>query len=174
MINAVRNRFVILPSDSYVEVESRTSLHTILGRGTDLSGFIDAAWSDGELLLDPPPALRIEVPIEKLKSANAAQDAEMKKFLGSRAFPAIAVELRKAERLPEKDQFKVRGAITVRGSTAEYEGRITVIRNRNRLTIDGSEMIYIRKLGLEPPKILIFQVAAYVRVTLHLVAALPQ
>jgi hypothetical protein len=164
-------RFVIVSSQSYVDLESRTSLHTVTGKCTGLSGYIDAAWNAaGSLVLDPQPQLSLEMPVENLKSANAAQDAEMKKFLGSRAHPTITARLVRAEASVVKDQYDVRGAISVRGTTAEFDGKITVRRIGDRITIDGSEMIYIRKLGLEPPKILLFQVNAYVRANLRLVA----
>jgi polyisoprenoid-binding protein YceI len=165
-------RFVISQASSYVEVESRTTLHPIKGRGTGIRGYIDAAWDGDRLLLDPAPRMQIELPVERLNSGNAAQDAEMKKFIGSKAHPLIVAELRDVRATDQPERFRVKGAITVRGTTGEHEGQVTIHRGGSRLNVDGSEMIYIRKFGLEPPKIFVFQVNAYVRVTLHLVAEL--
>jgi polyisoprenoid-binding protein YceI len=168
------SRFAVVPSSSRIDLESRTSLHRIVGKGTGLTGYIDAAWQDNTLLLDPPPQIHIEVPVDRLNSGSAAQDTEMKKFIGSRAHPIIVAELRKVEPTEQKEKYLVKGAITVRGATAEHDGTIAVHRAGNRLNVDGSEMIYIRKFGLEPPKMLMFQVNAYVRVSLHLVAELEE
>jgi polyisoprenoid-binding protein YceI len=163
-------RFIIVPSASHVELESRTSLHTVNGRCTGLSGYLDAAWQGDTLSLDPEPHLHLELPVESLRSANAAQDAEMKKFLGSRAHPSITAQLRKIEPLPERDRYSVRGTITVKGMSAEYDGQITLHRSGNRLVVDGVETINIKRLGLEPPKIMMFKVSAFVKAALHLVA----
>jgi hypothetical protein len=97
----------------------------------------------------------------------------MKKFLGSKPFPIISAELREAHREPA-DRYSVKGATTIRGKTADHEGSVAIHLRGNRLEISGSEMLYLRKFGLEPPKIFAFQVNAYVRVSLHLVADLSE
>jgi polyisoprenoid-binding protein YceI len=162
-------RYNVVPASSYLEIESRTTLHNITGKGSRLSGYIDAAWDGDAVASEPAPKMRIELLVDNLHSGNASQDAEMKKFLGSRQFPIISAELREV-RHQKKDDYSVKGAITIRGTTGDHDGRVTIYRRGNRLEVSGSEMIYLRKFGLEPPKIFVFQVNAYVRVSLHLVA----
>jgi polyisoprenoid-binding protein YceI len=169
-VNALA-RYALVPASSHLEIESRTTLHNITGKALGITGTIEAAFDGHQLLLDPAPQMKIEVLVENLTSGNAEQDSEMKKFLGSRTHPIIAAELREA-RQDGRDKYLVKGAITIRGKTGEHDGAVVIHHRGKRLEITGSEMIYLRKFGLEPPKIFVFQVNAYVRVSLHLVAEL--
>lgn len=174
MISTGYSRFSVVSSASYVDVESRTNLHTITGRGSGLRGFINCCWRGDQLMLDPPPQMRFEVPVDRLNSGDAVRDGEMRKFLSSSTHPNIIVELKRVDPVDASGHYTVRGIITVKGKSGEHDGHITVRRDDHRLIIEGSEMIYMRKFGLEPPKILMFQVNAYVRISLRLIAELDE
>jgi hypothetical protein len=69
-------RFRVIPEQSQVWIEARSSLHPIHGQGTGIQGEAELEVTDGQIDLSVPPRGRIEFPVERLSSGNALQDME--------------------------------------------------------------------------------------------------
>jgi hypothetical protein len=59
-------RFRVIPEQSQVWIEARSSLHPIHGQGTGIQGEAELEVTDGQIDLSVPPRGRIEFPVERL------------------------------------------------------------------------------------------------------------
>ncbi|MGZ3575070.1 MAG: YceI family protein [Vulcanimicrobiaceae bacterium] len=164
------NRFDIDSAKSLLEMKARSSLLPIEGTGTGIHGYVEAACEDGRVLVDPPPRMHVELPVESLRSGNPLEDREMHKLVGSRAFPTLIAELREARASDRPDRIAVKGAITVRGTTQVVDGELALRCDGDCLIVDGERTFDVRTFGIEPPRILMLKVYPEVSVRLHLVA----
>ncbi|MGH7706426.1 MAG: YceI family protein [Vulcanimicrobiaceae bacterium] len=165
------SRYAALPYDSTLTFEARSSLHPVHGKATNLTGYVDAAWSDDGLRLEPPPAMHVEVPVERLRSGNDLQDREMRKLVDSRRNPSIVADLAGVRPTGTPNRFAADGDITLAGRTHRYSGEMAVTLAGNRITVEGDLRVDIRDFGLQPPKVLFLKVEPQVNVHLRLIAA---
>ncbi len=159
--------------ESRLLIEAHSTLpNPIRGTATGLAGAIVASVDGGRLLLDPMPSMRVEIPVAKLSSGNEFQDREIRKLIGGPRYPSIVAELRHITPGARPDVYVMRGAITLNGSTQEYDGEVTIRVDGRRIMLDGTEKMDIRKFGIKPPRILHIQIYPDFDVTLRLVAEL--
>jgi polyisoprenoid-binding protein YceI len=165
------SRYAVLPAQSKLTFEANSSIHPVHGQGSELGGYVAAAWdADGSFASDPPPAMRVELRVERLRSGNAIQDREMWKLIDSRRFPLIAADLREVHSSGEPGRYRASGDITLAGRVRRYEGELSVKHDGDRVTVDGDLIVDIRDFGIQPPRFLMLKVEPKVKVSLHLVA----
>ncbi|MGH9038796.1 MAG: YceI family protein [Acidimicrobiia bacterium] len=161
----------IVPDRSQVWIEAKSSLHPIHGEGTGLSGSIEAEVVDGRLSLNGTPQIRIELPVEALKSGKAIEDSEMLRRVDARRYPTIrGVVTEVKESSP--GLYSMLGDITFHGVTRVVEGEVSISQpdGHGTLAFEGEQIFDIREFGVQPPKILMFKVHPDVKVRVRVVA----
>lgn len=168
----VCKRYVVVPAESTLSFEARSTMHRVHGAAANISGFIEAARAeDGTLAADPAPQMHVEFPVERLRSGNDLQDREMWRLIDSRRFPTIIGDLRELRASSSAGRYVAEGDITLSGRMRRYSGEMSVSGGADRFVVDGELSVDIRDFGLKPPNLLIIKVDPVVRVRLHLVAA---
>ena len=168
----VCKRYTVVPAESTLSFEARSTMHNVHGAADNLSGFIEAArGEDGTLAADPAPHMRVEFPVERLRSGNDLQDREMWRLIDSRRFPTVIGELRELHASSSAGRYVAEGDVTLSGRMRRYNGEMAVSGDGERVVVDGELSIDIRDFGLKPPNLVIVKVDPVVRVQLHLVAA---
>lgn len=161
----------IVPDRSRVWIEARSSLHPIHGEGKGLEGSIDAEVVDGRLDLDGPPEIRVELPVEQLKSGKSMEDAEMMRRIDARKYPTIRGRVTNIQEAPG-GRYRLRGDLTFHGVTRAVEGEVSVSLpdEDSILVFEGEQTFDIRDFGVQPPKILMLKVHPDVKVRVRVVA----
>lgn len=161
----------IVPERSQVWIEARSSLHPIHGEGKGLEGSIEAEVVDGRLDLNGPPQIRVELPVEQLKSGKAMEDAEMMRRVEARKYPTIRGQVTGVQEAPG-GHYRLRGDLTFHGVTRAVEGEVwmSVPDGNDTIVIEGEHTFDIRDFGVQPPKILMLKVHPDVKVRVRVVA----
>jgi polyisoprenoid-binding protein YceI len=159
----------VVASTSTLAFDATSTLHAIHGTASQLSGFVAATVEDGNLVLDPQPAMHVEFPVERLTSGNGLQDKETWKLLDSKRSPTISADLRELT-AASGNAYHATGDITMAGRKKAYEGDLTMKVDKDKLVVDGSLVVDIRDFGLQPPRLLMVTVQPQVTVRLHLIA----
>jgi polyisoprenoid-binding protein YceI len=144
-------------------------MHPIQGEAEGLEGSIEAEVADGRIDVTRGPKIRIELPVEKLRSGKKLEDAEMLRRIDARRYPRITGET--TELKENNGRYHIRGDLTFHGVTRQVEGEVTISAPDERsLVIEGEQIFDIRDFGVEPPKILMFKVHPDVRVRVQVIA----
>jgi polyisoprenoid-binding protein YceI len=161
----------IAPERSQVWIEARSSLHPIHGEGRGLEGSIEAEVIDGRLDLNGTPKIRLQFPVESLKSGKSLEDAEMMRRIDARRYPTIRGEVVEMKESPGGG-YQVRGDLTFHGVTKTVEGEVSMSMPDGDGTIvfEGEQTFDIRDFGVTPPKILMLKVHPDVKVRVRVVA----
>ncbi len=165
------SHYVVQTAASTLDFDAKSTLHGVHGKGSALTGFVEALCEDGTLALDPPPKMHVEFPIERLVSGNGMQDKEMWKLLDSKRNPLIRADLREL-RAGSGTNYAASGEITMCGRVRKYDGTLTVVCGGDEITVSGALKVDIRDFGITPPRFLMFTVQPEVNVRLHLIARL--
>ena len=164
--------FTVVPSESAVLVEARSSVGPISFGTMAASGRIDATFSlDGAVDTRSPTAATLVVPVASLSSGNSLYDAELRSRLDARRFPEITAELRTIT--PSgPDRFRVTGVLTIQGTTREkLSGSLELcLSEAGSALVTGSQMIDIRDFGIDLPTMLMLKIYPDVNVRFHIKA----
>ena len=164
-------RYAVVPSDSWIAFEGRSTLHGVHGKATNLDGYVEVRWAaDGTVSTEFAPRMHVEFPVEQLRSGNGLQDREMWKMIGSKRFPRIVTELRELRPTTDPDRYAASGDVTLAGRSRRYYGTLALWHSDDRITIEGELEIDIRDFGLKPPTLPLVKVDPAVKLRLHLVA----
>ena len=164
-------RFRIVPERSRVWIEASSSVHPIHGECEGLSGFIDAAFDGDAVHLSSTPEISVELPVERLRSGNRLEDAEMMRRIDARRYPTIRGVVRYMEPQGVDGRYVVTGDLTFHGVTQTVEGEVTVSRPDDRtLVIEGEREFDIRDFKVQPPRILMLKVHPEVKVRIRVEA----
>jgi polyisoprenoid-binding protein YceI len=164
-------RFRIVPERSKVFLEASSSVHPIHGEAEGLSGSIDVNFDGDGVDLSSPPTISVELPVERLKSGNKLEDAEMMRRIDARRFPSIRGTVKDMKSQGVDGRYLVTGDLTFHGVTQTVEGEVTVSRPDDRtLVIEGEKQFDIRDFNVSPPKILMLKVHPEVRVRIRVEA----
>jgi len=164
-------RFRIIPERSRVWIEASSSVHPIHGQSEGLSGSIDASFNGDGIDLSSTPEISVELPVERLKSGNRLEDAEMMRRIDARRYPTIRGVVRDMKSLGIDGRYTVTGDLTFHGVTQTVEGEVTVSRPDDQtLVIEGEQEFNIRDFKVEPPKILMLKVHPEVKVRIRVEA----
>lgn len=161
-------RFVVSPSESKLDFEAASTLHPVHGSATGVSGYVDAEFAEGALVIDPAPAMHVEIPVERLRSGNEMQDREMWKLIDSRRFPILAADLRALAAGAGGDRYRASGDVTFAGRVRRYDGDLAIARSGDGILVEGDLALDIRDFGIQPPRFLMFKVLPDVKVRLRL------
>lgn len=164
-------RYRIVPERSRLEITAKSSVHPIHGETTGVEGTIEAEVVDGTLDLTTPPRLRLEVPVELLKSGNALYDGEMRRRVDARRYPTIVAESSDLTESGTPGRYRARGELDFHGVRRPAEGELQISAPDDRsLVVEGEQTFDIRDFGLTPPKILMLRVYPEVTARISLVA----
>jgi polyisoprenoid-binding protein YceI len=164
-------RFRVIPEQSQLWIEARSSLHPIHGEGTGIQGEAELEVSDGKIDLSAPLKARIELPVERLRSGNALQDMEMRRRIEAQKYPTIIGELVKATALSQPNRYRLQGDLTFHGITRRLEADVGATLDGQRvLRVEGEYVLDVRSFGVTPPRILGLQVYPEVKVRFRVVA----
>ena len=161
--------FRITPDRSRVWIEAKSSLHPIHGEASGLEGWIEADVTDGRVDFGNTPKIQVELPVDRLKSGNALEDAELQRRIDAKRFPTIRGEVREIKHT-DGGRYPVRGDLTFHGVTRLMEGDVSVNVDGGSLVFEGEQTFDIRDFGVDPPKILMLKVHPDVKVRVRVVA----
>lgn len=163
-------RFRIAPDRSRVFIVARSSLHPIDGQADGPTGFVDAEIVDGCPHLASGAPMRIELPIDRLKSGNVLYDRELQRRVDARRYPTISGEAQEVSEFAP-GRYRVRGGLTFHGVTQIVDGEVTVRLDGDRsLVLEGEQTFDVRAFKVTPPRILAMRVHPDVKVRIHLEA----
>jgi len=165
-------RFRIVPERSKVWLEANSSVHPIHGEASGLSGSIDVQF-DGAAGLDlsSSPEIKVELPVEQLKSGNRLEDAEMMRRVDARRYPTIRGVVKDMKSQGVDGRYAVTGELSFHGVTQTVEGEVTISRpDDGTLVIEGERQFDIRDFNVSPPKILMLKVHPEVKVRIRVEA----
>jgi polyisoprenoid-binding protein YceI len=163
--------FRVVPGESSIETEVRSSVHPIHGKADDLSGTIEADFDgDGTPRLDLPHGGWVEIPVDAIKSGSRLNDAEMRRRADTGRYPTIRFEVKRAWAADGPRRFRGSLEVTAHGRTQGFEEDFTATRDGSRLVLQGEHTFDMRDFGVDPPKILTLKVEPQVRVRVRLVA----
>ena len=156
---------------SQVWIEARSSLHPIHGEGKGLEGIVEAAVTDGRLELNGDTVVRLELPVDQLKSGKAMEDAELLRRIDARKFPTIRGVTTEIKEI-DAGRYRVSGDLTFHGVTRAVEGEVSVSMpdGDGTIVLEGEQTFDIRDFGVKPPKILMLKVHPDVKVRVRVVA----
>jgi polyisoprenoid-binding protein YceI len=165
-------RYTIDASASSLTYEAGSSLHVVSGIAQAFSGYIDVAWDDrGRIASEPAAAMRMEVPVTKLRSGSPTKDQEIWRLIDVGRFPLIVAELRSIEPLYGTSIYQATGNVTVAGRTRSYTSQMLVVtEDFSDVSVRGDLEIDIRDYGLEPPRMVFVRIEPIIAVHLSLVA----
>ncbi len=164
-------RFRIDPERSLVWIEARSSVHPIHGEAHGLSGSLEVQFDGDGLDLSSAPEISVELPVERLKSGNRVEDAEMMRRVDVRKYPTIRGIVRDMKAQGVDGRYSVTGDLTFHGVTQSVEGEVTVSRPDDQtVVIEGEHEFDIRDFKVNPPKILMLKVHPEVRVRIRVEA----
>jgi polyisoprenoid-binding protein YceI len=164
-------RFRIIPERSRVWLEASSSVHPIHGEASGLSGSIDVQFDGTGLDFSSSPDIKVELPVEQLKSGNRLEDAEMMRRIDARRYPAIRGVVKDMKSQGVDGRYAVTGDLSFHGVTQTVEGEVTVSRpDDGTLVIEGEQQFDIRDFKVSPPKVLMLKVHPEVKVRIRVEA----
>ncbi len=96
----------IVPDESRVWVDARSSVHKIHSTADGIDGFVELDFVDGDGIDQAkPPAGRLSLPVRRLTSGNTLEDRELQKFVDVARYPTIDGVLTAIERV-EGDRYR--------------------------------------------------------------------
>jgi polyisoprenoid-binding protein YceI len=161
----------IVPDESRVWVDARSSVHKIHSTADGVDGFVELDFTDGDGVdLTTPASATMSVPVRRLTSGNSLEDRELQKFVDVARYPTIDGVLTAIERV-EGERYRISGDLALRGVSRPCRDvvRITPVDERT-LRIEGESTFDIRDFGLQPPRILMLRVEPTVLVRIELIA----
>jgi YceI-like protein len=166
-------RYQIVPDASQVWIEARSMLHPINTWTDGLEGHLDVVVTDGRLDLGVPPAGRLSLDVERLKSGNRFEDRELHRRMDARRYPTIDGVLAGVEPTGQDDRYDVSGTVTFRGVTRSYKEAMDVdVSDGRTIRLEGRSRFDIRDFGMDPPRLLFVRVEPEVDVRVEIVARL--
>ena len=162
----------IVPEQSQVLIDAKSSLHPIHTRTEGLDGHLDVeVLGAGRIDLESSPRAKLSLAVERLKSGNPFEDRELRRRIDARRFPTINGELTELRATGTDGRYLARGDLTFRGVTNTYEDEITITQvDDGTLRLEGAHTFDIRDFGMEPPKILMLRVEPDVSVRVEIIA----
>ena len=165
------SRFRIDPERSRVWLEATSSVHPIHGEATGLEGTIDAQLNGNGLDMSTLPEISVQLPVERLKSGNRLEDAEMMRRIDARRYPTIRGVVKDIKPKGDDGRYVVTGELSFHGVTQTLDGEVTVSHpDENTLVIEGEREFDIREFNVSPPKILMLKVHPEVKVRIRVEA----
>lgn len=163
--------FTIDPERSRVWIHARSTLHPIHSEANGLEGTIDLVLDDaGRVDADAPCSGDMAFPVDRLRSGNPLEERELRRRIDARQFPTISGTLLSLA-AGSDGAYRVRGAITFRGVTNEYDDVMVIEQlDDGTLRLTGESTFDVRDFGMQPPRILMLRVEPDVKVRVEVIA----
>jgi polyisoprenoid-binding protein YceI len=167
---AEQAQFLVVPAESAILVEARSSVGPITFGTMTVSGRIDTALLGGTVDTQRPTAATLVVPVGSLSSGNSLYDAELRSRLDARRYPEITAKLRTITPL-SPGRFRVTGDLTIQSTTRELFGGLELsLSEAGTALVTGSQMIDIRDFAIDLPTMLMLRIYPDVNVRFHIKA----
>jgi hypothetical protein len=165
-------RYRIVPEQSLVVIDAKSSLHPIHTRTRGLEGALDLdVLGGGRVNLRAEPRARLSLAVEKLSSGNPLEDRELRRRIEAGRYRSIDGELSDLLETGEETRYVARGDVTFRGVTKTYEDEVVITQVDERtLRLEGTHTFDIRDFGMKPPRILMLRVQPDVDVRIEIIA----
>jgi polyisoprenoid-binding protein YceI len=161
---------LVVPAESAVLVEARSTVGPITFGTMTMSGRIDAALVDGAIDTRHPTAATFAVPVLSLTSGNQLYDAEMHSRLDARRFPDVTAELHTITPL-SRNRYQVAGALTIHGTTRELSAGLELsLSDTGTALVTGYQTIDMRDFAIGLPSMLMLKIFPDVTVRFQLQA----
>jgi polyisoprenoid-binding protein YceI len=164
-------RYTIAPERSHVWIDARSNVHPIHSTTDGLQGYVELELSpEGGVDLTVPPAGKLSLSVDRLKSGNRMEDRELQKRIDARRYPTIDGVLDKIE--PSDDgKYKVSGDVTFRGVSSRHQDlmHISAVDDQT-IQLDGQSRFDVRQFGMEPPRMLMLKVEPEVDIRVEIFA----
>jgi YceI-like domain len=165
-------RFDIDPDASLMSLDGRSTLHLIHAETKGLTGWIesDVVPETGETIVH---AGKLVIPLGQLSSGNALYDAELRRRLDTRRYPMATAELSGWQPTNTPGSYRVKGDVTVRGTTCFTEDDMCLsVEDDRTVILNGAHLFDIRDFKIVPPRLLTVSVQPEVRINVALVGRL--
>jgi len=163
-------RFRLVPEQSELWAEARSSLHPVRVHTTGLSGVVGVELDGDRPMLARPTQVELET--SRLRSGNRLVDGELQRRIDGRLHAWIRAELVEASTGREPDTLHLTGTLTFHGVTRTLDVEVRLRQPEPRtLVLEGGRAIDMRDFGLPPPSFLMFRMEPEVQVRARLVAA---
>ncbi|MEN8113597.1 MAG: YceI family protein [Actinomycetota bacterium] len=159
----IRKRWVVNEDTATIAFTATSSVHTIRAKGT-VRGWLEATIDDGAFAPGTELNGELLVPLAGLSSGNSLIDREMRRRVDVGVFPEIKAVVESTESIAGSDAT-IDGIVAFLGGGVLVEGEIE-LHEGPRLT--GVGEFDVRWWGLEPPRLLMFQVDPIVTVEIDL------
>lgn len=161
-------RFRLVPEQSELWAEARSSLHPVRVHTAGLTGIVEVDLGGARPLLTTPTHVELEA--GRLHSGNRLVDGELQRRIDPRAYPTIRAELAEASPGEGPDTLRLTGTLTFHGVTRTLEVEVKIRQpDPLILVLEGGRAIDLRDFGLPPPSFLMFRMDPRVQVRARLV-----
>jgi polyisoprenoid-binding protein YceI len=165
-------RYRIVPEQSHIFFDGRSTLHPIHAGTDGLEGYVELELGpSGEVDVTKAAAGKLSLAVRRLSSGNVLEDRELQRRLDARRYPTIEGVIHQMDRFGDDGTYRVGGEITVRGVVCHHEDQMT-IRTVDATTIQlsGHSRFDIREFGMEPPRMLMLRVEPDVDIRVEIIA----
>ena len=154
--------WTVVPKESSVKFQLKSTIHTVPGDATVLSGSITQ--NEGSM------TGQVIFPVADLKTYHASRDKNMYKMFEVAKFPQIIYQISSVEFTKEGETSKVNGTLTIHGVTLDFPLIVKVEQKDGALLLVGEASVSIKSFGMKAPGVLgIIRVADQVDLTFSIV-----
>jgi YceI-like domain len=176
--------FAVLPEESAVLIEARSSVGPISFATTAMTGQFRAVLVGGEIDVTEDAQASLVLPVSALTSGNQLYDAELRTRLNAQRYPSITAELGTAAAIGA-GRFSVTGDLTIHGTTRRQTGTLDISVTdaapasqepesastaRVTVVVFGTQIVDIRDFDIELPSMLMLQIYPDVTVRFRVTA----
>jgi polyisoprenoid-binding protein YceI len=162
-------RYRIVPEQSRLWIEGRSTMHPIHSTTDGLEGFVELAFdSNGEVDTTAPSSGKLSLSLERLSSGNRTEDRELFRRIDIRRYPKLEGALEGIESAGD-GSYKVAGSITFRGTVRAHNDLMTIrMLDERSVELTGSSRFDVRDFGMEPPRLLMLRVEPEVEIRVEI------
>ncbi|MBI4375051.1 MAG: YceI family protein [Elusimicrobia bacterium] len=156
---AVAAQGIAFSTDSRLWLEGDSTLHAFKSEATQIHALGAASAAGASELLKPGAvkSLKVEVPVDGLRSGDRKLDKNMKEALKGGQYPRIIYEMTRYEvaPAPQGHGITVQGFLSVAGSSRPVTLEAVALVQGSRLRVTGSEPVKMTDHGIKPPKMML-------------------
>lgn len=157
-------RYEIVPEQSTVWIDARSSVHPIHVEVDGLEGHVEVESNGDGLML--AAGTRVQVSVDRLESGNRLVDLETKRRIDVRRHPRIVGEATTVQR-DGNGSLRLTGELTFHGVTTPVSGDVTLVADGGDVVVEGAQQFDVRDWGMEPPRLLLLRVEPVVDVRIR-------
>jgi polyisoprenoid-binding protein YceI len=163
-------RYRVSAQRSTVDADLEVNVHPSHLNARGVSGLLEVDLdANGDPRLDRPYSAELSLPVRRLTSGNALQDAEMRRRFDAVRHPLIGVTLQTARPLGA-GRYRATLRLSMHGVTRVLRSDVAFAARDSVLEIDGALLVDMRRFRIDPPRLAFMRVEPEVQVRVHLVA----